>query len=327
VAVPSAPVVLFFSLTSSPDNDVSADSPTSANSSGLSRRQQSLERPAQVTGFGYWSGEDVTLEFRPAATNTGIVFVRQDLTNFHRIPVDVFNRVEVPRRTNLARYGVAVEMVEHVVAALVGLHVDNCEVWTSASELPGCDGSSQPFVDALLEAGIIQQDAWCQPLVLQETTRVGDEDSWVMAEPLAEQDTPGSLILHYELDYGPQAAIGCQSLEIVVQPESFLEELAAARTFILESEAEWLQRQGLGARVTCQDLLVFAADGPIDNKLRFPDECVRHKTLDLLGDLALAGCHLSGRITASRSGHRLNAELIRALLRKQPNKQNMLRAA
>jgi len=314
-------------MTCSPDNDVSADSSHSDRPSDLARRQQTLEDSAEITGFGYWSGQDVTLQFRPAASNTGIVFVREDLSNFHRIPVNVFNRVEVPRRTNLARYGISVEMVEHVVAALAGLQIDNCEIWTSASELPGCDGSSQPFVDVLLAAGIIQQDAWCQPLVLHDTTRVGDDDSWVLAQPLQEGDAPGSLLLNYQLDYGSQAAIGRQSLEIDIQPDSFIEGLAAARTFILESEAEWLQGQGLGSRVTCQDLLVFASDGPVDNELRFHDECVRHKTLDLLGDLALAGCQLSGRITASRSGHRLNAELVRALLKKQPTYRNLLRVA
>ena len=306
---------------------MSADSPHSDQPSDLARRQQTLERSAEITGFGYWGGRDVTLQFRPAASNTGIVFVREDLPNFHRIPVNVFNRVEVPRRTNLAHYGVAVEMVEHVVAALAGLQIDNCEIWTSASEMPGCDGSSQPFVHVLLEAGIIQQDAWCQPLVLLDTARVGDDNSWVLAQPLQEGDTPGSLVLNYQLDYSSQPAIGRQTLEIDIQPDSFLEGLASARTFILEAEAEWLQGQGLGSRVTCQDLLVFASDGPVDNELRFQDECVRHKTLDLLGDLALAGCQLSGRITASRSGHRLNAELVRALLRKQPNYQNMLRVA
>ena len=294
---------------------------------GFSRRQHTLQRPVEVTGFGYWSGQDVTVEFRPAASNTGIVFVREDLANYHRIPVDVFNRVEVPRRTNLSRYGVSVEMVEHVVASLAGLQIDNCEIWTSASELPGCDGSSQPFVEALLESGIVQQQAWCEPMVLSETIRVGNADSWVQSEPLGSDDEPGSLILRYELDYGQETAIGSQSFELVVHPENFLRELAPARTFILQSEAEWLQEQGLGTRVTCHDLLVFSAEGPVDNELRFPDECVRHKTLDLLGDLALAGRQLSGRVTASRSGHRLNAELVRTLARGQPGQQHVKRVA
>ena len=98
------------------------------------------------------------------------------------------------------------------------------------------------------------------------------------------------------------------------RPKTFCAELASARTFILKHEAEWLREQGLGERVTCSDLLVFDDTGPVGNRLRFPDECVRHKTLDLVGDLALAGCDIEGRIVAYRSGHRLNAELVQRLL-------------
>ena len=105
---------------------------------------------------------------------------------------------------------------------------------------------------------------------------------------------------------------------MTLEPASFVKEVAAARTFILKAEAEWLQSQGLGSRVTCHDLLVFDETGPVDNPLRFEDECVRHKTLDLVGDLALSGRQLCGRISAFRSGHRLNAELVSALQHQQP---------
>ena len=306
---------------------VGPDSQFSNSTAEHLRRQTSPEKPAYVSGFGYWSGQDVTIEFRPAATNSGIVFVLEKQANFHRIHLDIVNRIEISRRTNLAHYGASVQMVEHVVASLAGLHIDNCEIWTSASEMPGCDGSSLPFVGALLEAGIVQQNDWCEPLVISETVRVGDGDSWVLAEPLAANDPSGSLILSYQLDYGTGTAIGSQSLELNVDPDSFLEELAAARTFILESEADWLQSQGLGTRVTHQDLLVFGKEGPLDNPLRFPDECVRHKTLDLLGDLALAGRQISGRITASRSGHQLNAALVRGLIKEHTSPEKVLRAA
>ena len=99
-----------------------------------------------------------------------------------------------------------------------------------------------------------------------------------------------------------------------VLTETFYEELSSARTFILKHEAQWLRDQGLGERVTCSDLLVFNETGPVGNALRFPDECVRHKALDLVGDLALAGCDIQGRLVACRGGHRLNAQLVRALL-------------
>lgn len=285
------------------------------SSNHLSRQQHTLSQPIKVSGFGYWTGNDVTIEFRPGATHSGLVFVREDLANFHRIRVSAKNRVDMPRRTNLAHFGYSVEMVEHVVAALAGLHVDNCEIWTNGSEMPGCDGSSQPFASAILDAGIIQQNACCNAIQIGTTVRVGNEDSWVQADPLAPGDPAGSLFVQYTLDYGADGPIGRQSFEMTVEPSSFLAELAPARTFILKSEAEWLQQQGLGGRVTTQDLLVFDQDGPIDNPLRFEDECVRHKTLDLVGDLALAQRPLVGRITAYRSGHRLNAELVKAVLK------------
>lgn len=274
------------------------------------RPQQTIRESVVVEGFGYWSGQDARVEFRPAAPDTGIVFVRRDLATPCRIPAGIQRRIETPRRTTLALGSVAVEMVEHVLAALAGLRVDNCEVWVDRRELPGCDGSSQQFVAALLHAGVVQQAAQRARLVVTDITRVGDGEAWVEARP-GPQDT---LSVKYRLDYSECPAIGRQSFELNVTPQSFQTELAAARTFLLKQEADWLQQRGLGARVTYQDVLVIDDDGPIDNQLRFPDECVRHKTLDIVGDLALAGCDIVGRIVAQRSGHRLNAELVQALL-------------
>jgi UDP-3-O-acyl-N-acetylglucosamine deacetylase len=122
------------------------------------------------------------------------------------------------------------------------------------------------------------------------------------------------MVLRYELDYGSGNPIGRQSLEISLSPRHFHLNLAPSRTFVLESEAAAIKAQGLAGRTTFKDLLVFGPRGPIDNQLRFPDECVRHKMLDMVGDLALAGCDLAGRFVAYRSGHRLNAELVRAIV-------------
>jgi UDP-3-O-[3-hydroxymyristoyl] N-acetylglucosamine deacetylase len=264
----------------------------------------------RVEGFGYWSGLDVRVEFRPAPPDSGVVFLRADLDEPRRIPAVVDYRVEIPRRTTLAADDATVEMVEHVMASLAGLQIDNCEIWVDRAEMPGCDGSSRPFVNALLSTERIAQPALRETLVVTSTTRVGDDQCWVEASP----EPYGTLRLHYLLDYGAQSSIGRQAIELCLSPRSFCTELAAARTFILQQEAEWLRQQGLGERVTCSDLLVFDARGPVGNQLRFADECVRHKTLDLVGDLALAGCDIQGRITAFRSGHRLNAELIQELL-------------
>jgi UDP-3-O-[3-hydroxymyristoyl] N-acetylglucosamine deacetylase len=124
----------------------------------------------------------------------------------------------------------------------------------------------------------------------------------------------GGLSLCYLLDYGSEGPIRRQRIDLQLSPQAFCNELASARTFILKHEAEWLRHQGLGERVTWSDLLIFSDTGPVGNTLRFPDECVRHKALDLLGDLALAGCDIEGRVVAYRSGHRLNAELVQTLL-------------
>jgi UDP-3-O-acyl N-acetylglucosamine deacetylase len=274
------------------------------------RQQRTIARTVEVEGFGYWSGRDVRVEFRPAPADSGIVFVRTDLERPVRIRAVVSNRIETPRRTTLRFGGANVEMVEHIMAALGGLHIDNCEVLVSAAEMPGCDGSSLPYADALAESGFVAQDSPRAALVVREVTRLGSEDSWIEARPAPSW----GLSLKFHLDYGSHSSIGKQTLTLPVTPDSFRRELAPSRTFMLKSEADWLLAQGLGSRVTTQDLLIFDAQGPIDNALRFHDECVRHKALDLVGDLALAGCDLIGHFVAFRSGHRLNADLVRILL-------------
>lgn len=274
------------------------------------RRQRTLAAPAVVEGFGYWTGKDVRVEFRPAAADTGVAFVRADLARPARIRATVANRVETPRRTTLRAGGASVEMVEHIMAALGGLGIDNCEIWVNAAEMPGLDGSSLPFVEALTAAGVVEQNAPRPMLCVRDITRLGNDENWVEARP----STSGGLSIKFHLDYGAGNAIGRQTLTLPVTPDSFRRELAPSRTFMLKAEADWLLAQGLGRRATLKDLLVFDTDGPIDNELRFRDECVRHKTLDLIGDLSLAGCDLAAHIVAYRSGHRLNAELVRVLL-------------
>jgi UDP-3-O-acyl N-acetylglucosamine deacetylase len=274
------------------------------------RRQCTVAKTAVVEGFGYWSGKDVRVEFRPAPDNTGIVFVRSDLATPVRIAANVLNRVETPRRTCLRRGASQVEMVEHIMAALAGLNIDNCDVHVSAPEMPGCDGSSRPFVDALLLAGSTEQSALRPTLTVREVTRLGEGESWIEARPSPSH----GLSIKFNLDYGPGTPIGRQSITLPITPDSFRRELAPSRTFMLKNEADWLLAQGLGKRTTTKDLLIYGPDGPIDQELRYRDECVRHKALDLIGDLALAGCDIIGHVVAYRSGHRLNAELVRQLL-------------
>lgn len=263
-----------------------------------------------MRGFGFWSGLDVNVELRPAPPGHGIVFIRRDLPGLPCIPAAIANRVDGPRRTTLSVRGTAVDMVEHVLAALAGLQVDNCMVYVDRAEMPGLDGSSFRYVEAILEAGLVRQERPRRTLRITRPVRIGGEDAWLLAEP---GDGAG-LDLEYRLSYPDDPAIGSQSFSIRLAPETFRTGVAPARTFVTRAEAALLREQGLGRRVNFRDLLVFDDAGPVQNALRFPEECARHKLLDMIGDFALSGCDIVGRITAFRSGHRLNAELVRELL-------------
>ena len=290
--------------------------PTADNSL---RPQGTLHGRTTVRGYGFWSGDDIEVEFRPAAADTGIVFVRGDLAGEPRIPAMVDLRIDQPRRTNLVNGTATVEMVEHVMAALAGLHVDNCEVWVSGAEMPGGDGSSLAFAHAIQDAGVHWLPAMKPRLKVDRVIRVGDDETWVEARPANQ-----GMTVEYHLDYGSECSLHPQSACQLVTPESFLETLAPARTFVLAHEADHLRSLGLGLRVTPRDLLVYGPDGPIDNHVRFPNECARHKALDMVGDLSLAGIDLVGHFIAHRSGHQLNAALaaqLQTLYREQTQQQ------
>jgi len=276
----------------------------------VARRQRTIRRPVSVDGFGYFSGRDICVEFRPAPVGAGVTFVRRDLGVPTRVPVSPAFRIDMPRRTTLEWRGVRVQMVEHVLAALAGLHVDNCDVWVDAEEMPGCDGSAQAFVEAIDSVGIVEQEDVVRQIRVEQAIRVGDADVWIEARP-ARRD---ALSVTFDFDYAPIPEIGRQSFGLVVNPESFRSELASCRTFIDEATARGMAKRGIGLRVTPQNLLIFGANGPIENALRFPNECVRHKVLDVVGDLALTGCEIFAEVIACRSGHKLHAELARKLM-------------
>jgi len=275
------------------------------------RPQQTIRRPIAVVGYGYWSGKEVHVEFRPAPADSGITFVRDDMGHEALIPGRVEYRTEVPRRTNLSLGGASVEMVEHIMAALAGLQIDNCEVGVDQAEMPGCDGSAIEFVEALVSVGIEQQSEEVSPLEITETLRLTSEEAWIEAHPAIE----GSYSVEFELDYPEDSVIGRQSAAFEVTPDVFCRELAPCRTFVLQREAEEMRRRGLGTHVTPRDLLIFDDQGVVGNQLRFENECARHKALDLIGDMALTGHAILGRIVAYRSGHKLNAALAEELVR------------
>ncbi len=276
-----------------------------------SRPQRTIARGVRVRGISFLGGQDVELHFRPAETHSGVTFVRADLPDRPAVPARVEHVIPRQRRTTIQRGPAIVEMVEHVMAALAGLRLDNCRVEIDGPETPGCDGSSRDFTDALVEAGVVEQDATRDVLVIDRPVTVREGGAILTAHP----GDPDRLVLSYNLDYGARTPIGRQSLFVDVTPESFRSELSASRTFLLEAEAKMLREAGIGSRTTEGDLLIFGPDGVIGNELRYRDECVRHKILDLLGDLSLMGVDLAGHVVAHRSGHTLNAELARKLLR------------
>jgi UDP-3-O-acyl N-acetylglucosamine deacetylase len=274
--------------------------------------QRTIARDTEVQGIGFFHNSDVILRFRPAGADAGIVFVRTDLSGRPSVRARIENVVARPRRTAICHGEALVEMVEHVMSALVGMGVDNCFVELDAPEPPGCDGSSLAFVDAIAKAGTIALDRPRESLVINRPVTVRDGQATLTATP---GDRPGGgLVLSYQLDYGAGTPIGVQSLALELTPESFAAELAPSRTFLTEAEAMALRAAGIGRRASEADLLIFGDHGLIGNVLRYPDECVRHKMLDMVGDFGLLGMYIHGNISAYRSGHRLNAALLRALL-------------
>lgn len=278
------------------------------------RYEHTLAAACEVRGRGYWSGQTIHVRFLPAAAGTGIRMVRTDLPGRPQCPALTSHAAEQSLRTNLSAGAARFEMIEHLMAALYALQIDNCIVEVDAAEMPGFDGSAQRFTDALRAAGLVEQTAVRKCYVIDRPFRVGDETCWVTAEPVSGDRA----CYEYHLDYGDHTPIVPQTYSGTLDAMTFCRELAAARTFVTADQVAQLQAQGVGRHVGPQDLLVFDANGLIDNALRFDNECARHKTLDLIGDLSLVGVDLIGRFVSCRGGHRLNAELARALAAAMP---------
>jgi UDP-3-O-acyl N-acetylglucosamine deacetylase len=265
-----------------------------------------------MQGVGYLTGKTVHLRFKPAPIGTGVIFVRVDLGPRAWVSAHIDNVTGTHRRTTLGDGHLQVGLVEHVLAALGGMHVDNCFVELDAPEPPGVDGSAQGFVDALKDAGIVNQNERRAIWGVDQTLLVRRDGATLALHPPHNFELRAS----YRLDYGQLSPIHPQSYTGRVTPETFDAEIAPCRTFLLEEEAVRLKKQGFGARTEYKDLLVFGRHGPIDNRLRFANEPARHKVLDMIGDLFLLGHDVCGHLVAYRSGHPLNVELVRALSKK-----------
>ncbi|MDO4628411.1 MAG: UDP-3-O-acyl-N-acetylglucosamine deacetylase [Planctomycetia bacterium] len=296
--------------------------------------QRTLAAPISVEGIGYWSDREITVTFQPAPPNTGLVFVREDLPGKPRIPVSPDFRIAIPRRTSLEKDGARVEMVEHILSALTGMEVDNCEIHVTDVEMPGMDGSALAFVEAFESVGYEIQNlpAWYWTVNDAITQRENPEEkdsgkntvTHALSTPTLNRavcvEPAANLEIGFEIRYGEECPIGNQTVEMVLSPEVYRREIAPCRTFVTQKEAEYFQKIGFAKRATFRDLLVFGENGPIQNTLRFPDECVRHKVLDLIGDLALLGGRLHAKVRAFCSGHDLNASLVQQIMAKKTQK-------
>lgn len=272
----------------------------------MSRLQRTLRAPVEFSGVGLHSGQVVHARVLPAPQGTGIEFVRTDVPDAQPIPALVQYRVQADLRTRLKRGNSEVETVEHLLAVCSGLGVDNLRIEMDGPEMPGMDGSSRMFLELFQQVGTVEQRAEARTFRLDEPIYVREKSATLVALP---SEQPG-LTLQYIASFDDPGVQG-GSYQLDVTPESFAKEIASARTFCLASEVEKLKAAGFGKGATRENTVVL---GDPATQMRMPSEPVRHKMLDLLGDLSLLGADLHAHVIATRSGHATNAELVRRLI-------------
>lgn len=269
-------------------------------------RQHTVAGAVVVSGPGLLFGEPATATIQPAPPNHGIIFERTDLDPPVQIPALVRHVAQRARRTTLKLGAATIETVEHCMSALAGLRIDNALIRIDGPELPCGDGSAAPFVEPILAVGLVEQDAPRRIFRITEPVMVEHGDSMLAAFPSDEDE----FRVAFDLDYGPNSSrIKRQSQSFTQSNGDYQIELAPARTYSLREEAQALWDRGMCRHLTPRDALVIGEDGPIDNAYRFENEPVRHKLVDLIGDLYLVGCALHGRFIAYKSGHELNRRL------------------
>jgi UDP-3-O-acyl N-acetylglucosamine deacetylase len=272
-------------------------------------RQRTIKDPVTIEGRGLQTGSRIKLTFKGSPANSGINFIRADLPGKPLINIQSlsFDEPALKRRRTVIGAGAAeIQTTEHLLAALSGLGISNIVVEMNSRELPGLDGSAKDYVAVLDSADVIEQDALSQKLVIERPVWCGDRGSFLSVFPHS------GLRISYFLSY-PEPSIGDQFLSLEISEEVFRREIAPARTFCMKKEALLLLALGYGRGADHNNTLIMGKKGPFKNALRFPDEHVRHKMLDLMGDLSLAGMPLEGHVVAVRSGHTLNMELVKKL--------------
>jgi UDP-3-O-[3-hydroxymyristoyl] N-acetylglucosamine deacetylase len=270
--------------------------------------QKTIARPVAISGVGIHSGRPVRLRLHPAPEDSGVVFRRTD--SGVEIPALSTAVSSVELATTLGRDDVTISTVEHLLAAVRAGDVDNLFVDLNGPEVPILDGSALPFLHLLKAAGLRIQDAPRRILAITAPLAVEMGAKRIRISPFA------GLRITYAIDFA-HPAIGHQEIDLVVDRDSFARELAPARTFALQEDVEQLHRRGLGLGGDLDNCVVFSPQGP-NNALRFPDEPVRHKALDAVGDLSLTGSPLWAHVEIERGGHLLHYALLEAL-RERPD--------
>jgi UDP-3-O-[3-hydroxymyristoyl] N-acetylglucosamine deacetylase/3-hydroxyacyl-[acyl-carrier-protein] dehydratase len=272
-------------------------------------KQKTIQKEVSLKGIGIHTANKVNVTFRPADVDSGISFKRTDLPGGPIIKASVESllpQYDSLRRTSIGQDTVQVQTIEHLMAALAGLGIDNILIEIDNNEVPGLDGSSKGFLDVLAAAGIKEQEKSRQYYSIKEQIFVEEEGAYIVAVPSSE------FKISYTLSYD-HPLLKAQFMEIPINTALFKNELACARTFCLEEEAKELQKQGLGLGATYDNTIVLGKKGVIKNKLRYEDEFIRHKILDLLGDLYILSQPIKGHIIALRSGHALNLKLVKKI--------------
>jgi len=282
----------------------------------LSQKQCTLKNSVEITGVGLHTGEETVLRLKPAPVDHGVVFVRVDLPGKPTIKVCPQNITTRLRRTCIAQNGAEVQTIEHLLSCLTGLGIDNIEIEIDTPEIPGADGSALPFIEKLNESGKVEQDVERHQINLAEPILVHEGDLSLVALP-ADDGLSISYNFEWWSDYGDidssAEIFSPQHFSLSINEDTYTSEIAPARTFVAGIEAEKLREMGMGKGANYKNTLVVGLEGIIKNKLRFKDEFVRHKILDLLGDISLLGGQLNAKLVAVKSGHSLNMKLVEAI--------------
>lgn len=285
--------------------------------------QTTIKKPVAVSGIGLHSGRRVSLHLRPAPEDTGIIFRRVDLQNFE---IEALRRrvSRVVLATTLMKRGVMLSTVEHLLSAIYGLGLDNVYLDIDSLEVPIMDGSARSFVEMVKEAGIQEQRKERTFLKIERDFRLEAGEKFIAVAPSSR------LRVSYEIDFA-HPAIGRQLLDLEVTPDAYAREIAFARTFGFYAEVKELRNQGLIRGGSFDNAVVLSDTGIMNGHLRAPDEFVRHKVLDLIGDVSLCGYPIIGHITAYKAGHALHTNLATKLVRSgslsRKVRESQLRAA